>query len=282
MMTAAAAFLAAGCDDDDSTSYTLRVLTFEDSDYKGTAAVQSSGTASWSSLVDDAQYGGRQLYGESGSGSTDANFYYWRDQHNTELSSGLAYNWGSWCYWGGGHAVSDYVAGSLTGITYQDQLAVLKKGAQTGRTGGGHNGSDRFCVHNGFADGSAYSATELPGWKFADGSAHVIDHMWVNNTAYNLSCYYTGNDFTPPITDGEWVKLIATGSLNGQETGSCSIYLCNGPKKIVTDWTRWDLSGLGTVDEVRFNVTGSSVQNGTFSQPAYFAYDDVAVRFENK
>lgn len=46
------------------------------------------------------------------------------------------------------------------------------------------------------------------------------------------------------------------------------------------DWTRWDLSGLGKVLKVTFNVTGSSDNGYGFSQPAYFAYDDVAVRFE--
>ena len=46
------------------------------------------------------------------------------------------------------------------------------------------------------------------------------------------------------------------------------------------DWTRFDLSGLGAVTKVEFNITGSSDNGYGFSQPAYFAYDDVAVRFE--
>lgn len=52
------------------------------------------------------------------------------------------------------------------------------------------------------------------------------------------------------------------------------------PENIVTDWTKFDLSGLGKVTRVTFNVTGSSDNGYGFSQPAYFAYDDVAVRFE--
>lgn len=31
---------------------------------------------------------------------------------------------------------------------------------------------------------------------------------------------------------------------------------------------------------VEFNITGSSDNGYGYSQPAYFAYDDVAVRFE--
>ena len=51
-------------------------------------------------------------------------------------------------------------------------------------------------------------------------------------------------------------------------------------QSIMMDWTKWDLSGLGKVLKVTFNVTGSSDNGYGFSQPAYFAYDDVAVRFE--
>lgn len=36
---------------------------------------------------------------------------------------------------------------------------------------------------------------------------------------------------------------------------------------------------LGEVTKIEFNITGSSDNGYGFSQPAYFAYDDVAVRF---
>lgn len=48
------------------------------------------------------------------------------------------------------------------------------------------------------------------------------------------------------------------------------------------EWTKWDLSVLGKVAKVDFNITGSSDNGYGFSQPAYFAYDDVAVRFEKE
>ena len=81
-------------------------------------------------------------------------------------------------------------------------------------------------------------------------------------------------------TDG-WVRVVAIGyDANGKKTGETGIYLCKGPDNIVMDWTKWDLSVLGKVHKVAFNVTGSSDNGYGFSQPAYFAYDDVAVRFE--
>ena len=264
--------------------YELRVLTFEDADYKG--GTNFAGGNNWTSLIDSPQYGGKMLYGESGAGvdSVDA-AYKWTDKNNTWLSNTLSEGYGSWCYWSGGHAVSNYVSGEISKYGgFESQLTVYKKDVSgLERTGGGHNGSNNFAVHYGYADNSGYGLTEasLPALTFADGTARVIDHMYVNNTDYALNCYIDGNGLTAKIGDDDWVKLVATGyNAAGEKTGTASIYLCNGPKNIMMDWTKWDLSGLGKVLKVTFNVTGSSDNGYGFSQPAYFAYDDVAVRFE--
>ena len=264
--------------------YELRVLTFEDADYKG--GTNFAGGNNWTSLIDSPQYGGKMLYGESGGGvdSVDA-AYKWTDKNNTWLSNTLSEGYGSWCYWSGGHAVSNYVSGEISKYGgFESQLTVYKKDVSgLERTGGGHNGSNNFAVHYGYADNSGYGLTEasLPALTFADGTARVIDHMYVNNTDYALNCYIDGNGLTAKIGDDDWVKLVATGyNAAGEKTGTASIYLCNGPKNIMMDWTKWDLSGLGKVLKVTFNVTGSSDNGYGFSQPAYFAYDAVAVRFE--
>lgn len=264
--------------------YELRVLTFEDADYKG--GTNFAGGNNWTSLIDSPQYGGKLLYGESGGGvdSVDA-AYKWTDKNNTWLSNTLSEGYGSWCYWSGGHAVSNYVSGEISKYGgFKSQLTVYKKDISgLERTGGGHNGSNNFAVHYGYADNSGYGLGEdaLPALTFADGTARVIDHMYVNNTDYALNCYIDGNGLTAKIGDDDWVKLVATGyNAAGEKTGTASIYLCNGPKNIMMDWTKWDLSGLGKVLKVTFNVTGSSDNGYGFSQPAYFAYDDVAVRFE--
>ena len=264
--------------------YELRVLTFEDADYKG--GTNFAGGNNWTSLIDSPQYGGKMLYGESGAGVDSADAAYkWTDKNNTWLSNTLSEGYGSWCYWSGGHAVSNYVSGEISKYGgFESQLTVYKKGVSgLERTGGGHNGSNNFAVHYGYADNSGYGLTEasLPTLTFADGTARVIDHMYVNNTDYALNCYIDGNGLTAKIGDDDWVKLVATGyNAAGEKTGTASIYLCNGPKNIMMDWTKWDLSGLGKVLKVTFNVTGSSDNGYGFSQPAYFAYDDVAVRFE--
>ena len=263
--------------------YDLRVLTFEDADYKG--GTNFAGGNDWSSLIDNPQYGGSLLYGSSGAGVySEDEAYQWTDTGNTGLKHIFPYNYNAYCYWGGGHAISNYSTGDIeTYGGFETQLTVYKKGVSgLSHTGGGHNGSDNFAVHYGYMDGSQFNKTEnLPALTFADGSEHVIDHMYVNTTTYLLNCLVNGNGLTAKIGPDDWVKLVATGyDTKGAKTGETGIYLCNGPDNIVMDWTKWDLSGLGKVAKVTFNVTGSSDNGYGFSQPAYFAYDDVAVRFE--
>ena len=263
--------------------YDLRVLTFEDTDYKG--GTNFANGNNWSSLIDNPQYGGSLLYGSSGAGVySEDEAYQWTDTGNTGLKHIFPYNYNAYCYWGGGHAISNYSTGDIeTYGGFETQLTVYKKGVSgLSHTGGGHNGSDNFAVHYGYMDGSQFNKTEnLPALTFADGSEHVIDHMYVNTTTYLLNCLVNGNGLTAKIGPDDWVKLVATGyDTKGAKTGETVIYLCNGPDNIIMDWTKWDLSSLGKVSKVTFNVTGSSDNGYGFSQPAYFAYDDVAVRFE--
>lgn len=239
----------------------------------------------WNSLIDNPQYGGPLLYGAEGVGFTEEEYdqiYCWTDAA-THLYHELSEGWGTWCYWSGGHAVSNYVSGDAADYgDYTSQLTVFKKGiAGLAQDGGGHNGSNNFAVHYGYADNSGWSLTEesLPTLLFADGEPRVIDHMYVNNTCYAINCYTSGNSLTPSIDKNDWVKIVATGyDIEGEKTTTAEFYLCHGPENIITDWTKFDLSGLGEVLYVTFNVTGSSDNGYGFSQPAYFAYDDVAVR----
>lgn len=259
-------------------SYELRYLTFEDEDARFapyTLDYAEAEITTWSDLVDEPEYGGPLCYGDYQNCE-----YTWWDKGNTELTHTFPYNYYAYCFWGGGHAVSSYASTDyINNGYYENQLTVYApEGA------GGHNGSKNFCMHFGYKDGSPYNGTEfLPAISFADGEARVIDHMYVNNSTYAINCYMNGNGLTANIGEEDWVKLLATGyDADGNETGTVEFYMVNGPDLIVTEWTKWDLSGLGAVVSVEFNVTGSSDNGFGYSQPAYFAYDDIAVRFEKK
>ena len=250
----------------------IRVLTFEDADTKFTSyAISGCGypIETWSDLIDDTQYGGALLYNDySYTG------YEWRDAGNTEIASGII---DGGAYWNGGHAISDYYMEDCTQATYETQLAV-----STGVAGAaGHNGSKNFCVQNGYVDDKSWK-TNVPSFSFADGVARVVDHMYVVPTSYVLNSLMNGDGFSTPAGDDTWYKIVATGyDANGSATGTAEFMICNGKDNIVSEWTKFDLSKLGKVIKIEFNLVGSDDLVGDYGLncPAYFAYDDVAVRF---
>lgn len=250
----------------------IRTLTFEDVDAKFTSyAIPGCGypVEKWSDLIDDPQYGGPLLYNDySYTG------YEWHDAGNTELASGII---DGGAYWNGGHAISDYYMADYSTATYETQLAI-----SVGEEGAaGYGGSKNFCVQNGYVDDKSWKTT-VPSFYFADGVARVVDHMYVVCTSYVLNSLKNGDGFSTPAGDDTWHKIVATGyDINGVMTATAEIKLCDGKDNIVTEWTKFDLSGLGEVWKVEFNIVASADLNGEFGLncPAYFAYDNVAVRF---
>lgn len=254
----------------DCTASKVVVLTFEDTDaqfpsYTITGCGKSIGE--WSDLIDDVQYGGALLYNDY-----TTTGYCWHDAGNTELASAVI---DGGPYWNGGHAVSDYYNADYSTATYETQLEV-----STGMVGAaGHNGSKNFCVQNGYVDENSYK-TVVPYFYFADGVERVVKSMYIVNTNYVLNSLRNGDSFSTPATDATWYKIVATGySSDGTITGTSEFMLCNGKDNIVDEWTEWNLSALGKVLKIEFNLRASDDLNGQFglTVPSYFAYDDVTV-----
>ncbi len=242
--------------------YELRVLTFEDEDYVG-----SEGSSYWSDFIPaNGQYG-------SGHGS-----YSWYDEGNTEL---LFYPvMGDFGYYSGHAGISNYV-----GSDWENEGNYMYD-LQAYNVSGGHSG-ENFNTHFGYVDESAYGMNNsMPSFEFDDGVARVIDHMWVTNTTYVYNqLQAAGFGSTYVLSDESTYKIIAYGydSLDedAEPIASTEFYLLNRGKQFVTEWTKWDLSSLGEVVKVAFNLEGSEDMMGDYglSVPGYFAYDDVAVRF---
>jgi hypothetical protein len=117
--------------------------------------------------------------------------------------------------------------------------------------------------------------------------------MYVTNTNYTLNQLYNGvkseegnsfgGDWTG-LTEDAWLKIVAYGYDDpdaDEPTSEAEFYLVNG-LNVVETWQKWDLSVLGKVAKVRFNFLYSDAMGGSygFTIPGYFAYDDIAVRFE--
>lgn len=245
--------------------YELRVLTFEDEDYKG-----SESNTYWSDFIPDTQYG-------NGHAS-----YEWYDEGNTKLA--YMENPDALFPGYGGHAgISNYVSDDWENIG----LGIYPDDLQAYNVTGGHSGTN-FNTHFGYLDNSGYGMmSELMYFQFGDDEPRVIDHMWVTNTTYVYNQLLTCSEFGASnyeLSDTSTFKIVAYGydSWDDEEPEETEFYLLSEGKNIVTEWTKWDLSSLGKVVKVEFNLVGSSDLEGNYGLfiPGYFAYDDVAVRFE--
>ncbi len=292
--------------------YELRVLTFEDEDAKFSPytldyADDWAGReiTTWSDLIDSPQYGGPLTYGDYMSA-----MYTWYDEGNTELTHTFPDNY-AYCFWGGGHAISNYWGEGFTNEDRDKHIAKYYGEDYVAENAGNdamlgwfnlqfmtpvpaHSGNN-FAVHYGYKDFFSY-VENLPEISFADGEARVIDHMYVTNTNYTLNQLVcgvmseAGNTFGGSWTglnDDAWLKIVAYGfddvdaDANAEPISEVEFYLVKG-ENVVTDWQKWDLSGLGAVAKVRFNFLYSEDMGGKygFTIPGYFAYDDIAVRFD--
>lgn len=233
--------------------YVLRTLTFEGEP--------------WTALIPDSEYG-------NGNGQ-----YSWYDEYNTEL---MFYPNPNAAFSGyGGHAISNYTGSDLSQGDYMHDL-------QAYNVTGGANGSENFCVHFGYLDDSGYGMmNELVGIEFGDETARVIESMYVTNTTYVYNLLENGDGWQVPTGAGEnsWYKIVAYGyddveAADDEHISTAEFTLWENGEG-VSEWTKWDLSGLGKVVKVRFNLVGSDdlyTQYG-LGVAGYFAYDDVTVRF---
>ena len=244
----------------------IRTLTFEDADYRGDEDL----VAYWSSKIDDPQYGGTLLYGDGCA---------WTDSQNTFLSGSVKpYDPATWSggLSGGGIALSNYGSGAFKDADYLRQLEVFNGEtlSETGRTACGHEGSDNFAI---VYDAGAWGSPAA--LAMADGVARVIESAWINNTCYTLNVLVNGNDYAAKMAENGFYKVIATGYVGDEAVGTSEYFLAKNIS-FVTEWVKWDLSGLGAVEKVVFSVQGSPEQYGDygFNTPAYFALDDIAVK----
>ena len=261
--------------------YELRVLTFEDEDVKfapleckvwdnSLYSYDSRTIYKWSDYIPtDKQYGG----GHGG--------YEWYDKNNTELTYKIDED-AMFAGYGGHAGISNYVGNDWENIG----LGYYPSDLQAYNVTGGHSGTN-FNTHFGYLDDSGYGMmTEMVYFEFGDDEARVIDHMWVTNTTYvynQLQEVSDGFGSGYVLSDTSAFKIVAYGyeSEDDTEPTTTEFYLLNTGRRFVTEWTKWDLSVLGKVVKVEFNMVGTEDMGGSYGLaiPAYFAYDDVAVQF---
>ena len=246
-----------------------RTLTFEDDSYCGSG--NYLGVADWSSLIAEDEATDALLYGEVPYLSSSD--YRWHDEGNTELWHTLPENYGMYSYAGGGIAISNHRLATDEVVTYANQLSIPLEGGHSGRN---------FAVC--YIDNQAnMDAEHRPAIRFKDGKARTIASMYVTMTSYTLSVVERGGFSAQPYGAEDYLKIIATGYAPDGTTTSCEFVLAEGVDMRTTEWTKWDLSSLGAVTEVRFHMEEAqktSYDGGItyyYNTPLYFAFDDVSV-----
>lgn len=132
---------------------------------------------------------------------------------------------------------------------------------------------------------TAYTTQGTPAVvSFKDGACYVVKGFYVTNSTYAYLSMKNGDDFAKKFGEGDWFKLHVQGrDASGNNTQSVEVYLADfrsGKNDILNTWQWVDLSGLGAVKSLHFDL--SSTDNGDWGMntPSYFCMDDIEAIIE--
>lgn len=214
---------------------------------------------------------GSTAYGGPGGG------YYWNGAGNPtpgSFTTGGAsfinnYNseWGSW----DGFAYSNTTDTSTTGFTNQ----------YSSITGGGAGGSTNYVVgYDTFA--TEWSITYSSGFDMTGGGLYATNTVYAYNSMLNGGPFGAKKFGGASGNDPDYFVLSITGWMGGSSTGVVDFYLAdfrfsnNTLDYIVDEWTFVDLTDLGTVDKITFELSSSDVGDFGMNTPGYVAIDNVS------
>ena len=146
--------------------------------------------------------------------------------------------------------------------------------------GGGYDGSANYGVAYAAAFNGPCTVSVL---NHEDGA--VVPGFYITNSSYAYNSLTGGDPYAKKFGLGDWFKLTITGyDAAGEVTGTKDYYLADLRDKatayIINDWRYVDLSGLGKVSKLNFEL--SSTDNGDWGMntPAYFCFDNFGAEGE--
>lgn len=127
---------------------------------------------------------------------------------------------------------------------------------------------------------TANTTTDNPAVvSFKEGADYRVKGMYITNSSYSYLSMKNGDQFAKKFEAGDWFKLEIRGKdINGNDTQTVEVYLSdfrNGRTEILNQWKWVELSGLGEVKSLHFDL--SSTDNGEWGMntPSYFCMDDI-------
>jgi hypothetical protein len=149
-------------------------------------------------------------------------------------------------------------------------------------TGTGAGGSSNY--------GVSYTDSSI---RFSSAQDFSGRGFQVTNTTYAHNSMRDGDGFAKKFGDDlattgvvetnfeDFFLLTVQGFLSGGVTGTVDFYLADyrfaddAQDYIISDWTFFDLTSLGTIDELSFDLSSSDVGDFGMSTPDYFAIDNI-------
>ena len=139
--------------------------------------------------------------------------------------------------------------------------------------GGGYDGSKNYGVVYAAAFNGPCFVTLL-----SDNPAQVPG-FYITNSAYAYNSITGGDAYAKTFGIGDWFSLTITGyDAAGEVTGTKVYYLADlrdaETAYIIDDWRYVDLSSLGEVSKIGFELNSSDVGDYGMNTPAYFCIDN--------
>lgn len=169
------------------------------------------------------------------------------------------------------------------GFAYSNMTDTLTAGylnMYSAIAGGGYNASDNYALAGAFG---YYGPTNIKLTGNAEGK--TVDGFYITNNTYAYLSMRDGDAVAKQFggssgNDTDWFKVRVSGYLKGNSTSFVDFYLAdyrfsdNSQDYIINDWTWLDLTSLGDVDSLTFEL--SSTDNGSWGMntPAYFCMDN--------
>ena len=180
---------------------------------------------------------------------------------NYRLMNSYDDSWGVWS----GFAYSKMTDTVTTG--WINQYSVM--------AGAGADGSEKFAL--------AYAYSPV-GIKLEE--ADTVDGFYVTNSTYAYLSMRDGDAYAKKFggdsgDDADWFKLTVKGWNGGTQTNSVDFYLAdyrfsdNTQDYILKDWKFVDLSSLGLIDSLSFELSSSDTGAYGMNTPSYFCMDNI-------
>lgn len=116
---------------------------------------------------------------------------------------------------------------------------------------------------------------------FSDGGFWEPQGVFVNLTSYPYYCMEQGDAYARSFRNGDKYNLEIVGVGADESKKSINVELCsaaNGTLSICRGWKFVDLTPLGAVNEIYFNITTTDVGAYGDNTPEYFALDKLSAK----